>query len=618
MNSLILNCLPPSESRWPSPSMSILKGYVENFGYPAHIHYWNISLRPYMQDFYKLNDTAGLNQDYAYVAPFINYINMHRKNNLVVDKFIAEYMSTNPHVINSEKSFFQDHFQKSADILYEEIKKRLSQLHIENCLLFGVASKLFQMIPANVISEIVKEISPLTKVVIGGIGTKEEAVAIMENFDYYDFAIWGEGEYPLLQLYKYVLGEETDPASIPHLVYRDNDSIHVSNAKHRFLDLNGDIKPDYSDFFEQNTKEIKELNLPVEGSRGCHWSKCRFCFLNDGYRYRVKDNEHKIREMENLIDCYGVKKFIFLDNDTIGKDIASFHQFLDELIRLREKHNDMEIVLAEIISKGLSSEEVKKMALAGFSSVQVGYESPSNEILKKIDKKNSFASNLLFIKWAYHYNIIVGGANVLRGLLEETDEDVIESIDNLKFMRFFLVQNYFEHNLSFLAVGKSSRYYTELEKQGKLDEWNENIFLHILPEDYIRPKDKFTLFYFTKKDLNRLWQFFERVQSHYLLNNFEYNLIELNGKIIFQEIFNKKKINEIEFNEPLHWEILKRANHKVKSLDEMYEELKMIYPETERSKVEESVRELKDEYLLYTNKDMTEMVTVFNTDYVLK
>ena len=36
------------------------------------------------------------------------------------------------------------------------------------------------------------------------------------------------------------------------------------------------------------------------------------------------------------------------------------------------------------------------MSLAGFSCVQIGYESPSDKLLAKIDKKNTFASNLLF------------------------------------------------------------------------------------------------------------------------------------------------------------------------------------------------------------------------------
>jgi len=81
-------------------------------------------------------------------------------------------------------------------------------------------------------------------------------------------------------------------------------------------------------------------------------------------------------------------------------------------------------MLAEIITRGIDFETIKKMHIAGFFHVQIGYESPSDTLLYKIDKKNSFASNLFFIKWAHELNINVGGMNVLRGLLEENLEDI--------------------------------------------------------------------------------------------------------------------------------------------------------------------------------------------------
>jgi radical SAM superfamily enzyme YgiQ (UPF0313 family) len=39
--------------------------------------------------------------------------------------------------------------------------------------------------------------------------------------------------------------------------------------------------------------------------------------------------------------------------------------------------------MAEIITKGLSREEFRIMSLAGFENIQIGYESPSDNLLKK-------------------------------------------------------------------------------------------------------------------------------------------------------------------------------------------------------------------------------------------
>lgn len=78
------------------------------------------------------------------------------------------------------------------------------------------------------------------------------------------------------------------------------------------------------------------------------------------------------------------------------------------------------------------------MSLANFESVQIGYESPSNTILKSIKKNNTFASNLFFIKWALQFGINLSGINILRNLLEEDDDGIKEGINNLFYMRFIL------------------------------------------------------------------------------------------------------------------------------------------------------------------------------------
>ena len=44
-------------------------------------------------------------------------------------------------------------------------------------------------------------------------------------------------------------------------------------------------------------------------------------------------------------------------------------------------------MLAEIITRGIDFETIKKMHIAGFFHVQIGYESPSDTLLYKIDKK---------------------------------------------------------------------------------------------------------------------------------------------------------------------------------------------------------------------------------------
>lgn len=88
-----------------------------------------------------------------------------------------------------------------------------------------------------------------------------------------------------------------------------------------------------------------------------------------------------------MISKYNVFNFSFLDNDVIGNDYSRFHNLLTLLSGLKQDYPNFKINLAEIITRGISKTEVKEMALAGFVYVQIGYESVSDNILVKINKK---------------------------------------------------------------------------------------------------------------------------------------------------------------------------------------------------------------------------------------
>ena len=237
---------------------------------------------------------------------------------------------------------------------------------------------------------------------MGGIGNKNTAVKFMENFNQFDFALWGEGENALFELVNKLEKGENSWNEIPNLVYREQGEIVLSeNRRVNFADLSGrDVRPDYKDFFEQmasaDVVKQKDCDIPVETSRGCHWNRCHFCFLNMGYHNRLKDISRLIEEIKYNIRTFNVYAFNFLDNDIINNNYRRFDDLLDNLIELKFEYPDFSIRLAEIITKGIAQEVIKKMSMAGFEHVQIGYESPSDALLKKIEKKNSFASNLLF------------------------------------------------------------------------------------------------------------------------------------------------------------------------------------------------------------------------------
>lgn len=180
------------------------------------------------------------------------------------------------------------------------------------------------------------------------------------------------------------------------------------------------------------------------------------------------------------------------------------------------------------------------MSLANFESVQIGYESPSNTILKSIKKNNTFASNLFFIKWALQFGINLSGINILRNLLEEDDDGIKEGINNLFYMRFILSSKKFHHNISFLSVSTSSRYFKFLESNKLLDNWSSNTS-SLLSEKIINKKDKYILFEdYTKKTYNKLWDIFKNVETYYIENEYKYKFIKNHNIITYREFLNNE------------------------------------------------------------------------------
>jgi len=616
MKKILLNCLPPTATDSPIPSLSVLKSFLEKKGYYVEIKYWNLILEKYFNNFLNFGSFDRLN-DFQKIIPFLSYIAIKEEDSETIDKLLLQIINQKPQYHVKGNSFLLNHLKEKSEELNNIIISELDQINFSDYLLIGFTSLFYQWIPASIIATKIKY-KYKNKIIIGGFGTKAEAECILSNFSCFDFSCWGESENTALTLCNALCKNDDDLTQISQLCYWNNNLLVTNTGKIKYADLNIENDPNYDDFFSQNVDEnLNNKYLPIEGGRGCHWKKCKFCYLNTGYKFRVKSNSKIIEEVEKQIEKYGVPKFQFLDNDIIGSDRKKFIELIEELINIKDKNNDFEIIMAEIITKGIDFNIIKKMKLAGFSGVQIGYESPSSELLKKINKKNSFASNLLFIKWANHLNIRVYGLNILRNLLEETEEDIKESIENLKMLRFYLKENGTRHSYSHLAIKDSSRYYREIDSNNNLINWNSSPFYELLPNNFINNSDRFILFDFIKKDYHVLWDFFEKYESYYIENNFTFKLIKNNSIITYFEMLNDNIINELDFEEDvsIHWMILEFCNNKVKTLEECSDLILKKHLLTKKQ-LYEIIEELRIEGLLYHNFDFSEIVTIINTNNI--
>jgi radical SAM superfamily enzyme YgiQ (UPF0313 family) len=426
--------------------------------------------------------------EFDILVPFLSALLTDLNDRVNFDRLCAYYQAKFPHYFNINKQGYYTHslqdYANQILVMFNNVTNRLYAQKKPDIV--GVNTSLLQLIPANIFSNLSKKSYPDIPIIAGGISNRNEAIATLDNFSCYDFAICGEGENPIHQLCRFI-NHEILVEEVPNLAYRIDGNI-ITNDRNKLFSKLEIIKPDYSDYFtyiNDNRIDIIKPLIPIESSRGCHWNKCKFCFLTDGYRNRTKNNDAIVAEILQSIELYNIFEFVFLDNDIMFNDHEKFDDLLNHFVEIKEKYEQFGIWNGEVITKGLDASVIKKMTLAGFKSIQIGYEAVSDSLLRKINKKNSFSSNLMFVKWSYEYNLNLQGLNIITGLIGENDEDIKISIRNLRYLRFFL-NDKIKHEVIPLQIMRASRYYNELNEKNELGEWNKNPLHSLFPHSYIK------------------------------------------------------------------------------------------------------------------------------------
>jgi len=603
---LIFNQLPPVQTNCPSPAFSVLKSFLERNNIKSKIEYWNLLFRDLFLEFTDFDDLLLL--------PFLYILNeWNDKSEFVRKQIETQFIANAPQQKILNFQYYQDYLAEITQQILLRIQNKLESYQSIEQLVFGFSAKFSQWIPAVVLCQLIKDKIPDATIIMGGFGSKEASIETLKAFPLLDYAIWGEGEQPLLMLLSHLQDNKNDLMVIPRLVYRKKDKLIVSSAKtHTYEELaTCECAPDFSDFFktahELNIRE--NFHVPVEISRGCHWNKCKFCFLNQGYKYRYGKPENMLTQIKQIVRENNISKFVFVDNDVIGKDISQFEKLLDLLIDYKLTDNlDFEVMLAEIIPKGLNKMLIEKMAMAGFKHVQIGYEALADSLLSKMNKKQRFADNLLFIKYARKYNIRIEGSNIITKLPDESIEDIQQSIHNLHFLRFFLEDEIFTHQVISLEINYFSRYFKTLSSDSyKI--WNDNTLYQLLPLDYKEKIDRFKMFEFQscmKRD--PLWKIFEKASEHYFIKSYTYRVFDNGSMIFYQEYYENKQIKQLVMEEPIYRYILEIANDKVCSMDDIAK----ISPGYPQEEIKKKLNELFSESIIYMNSEYTEIISLID------
>jgi len=607
---ILLNCLPPADINTPSISLSILKGFMEEHEVETKIKYWNFILSP-MLEYSDSEDTE------VRLLPFLSLLNDQNNSTKGNRRILTFLQQLQPVYKTHGPDYYAEFIEDAKSEILETIESELAEIDFSSIKIFGITAKYNQWIPGMLLAESVKKIAPHVTIVVGGFGNADVASEAMQLCDHFDIATWGEGEFPLLRLYEELNKETPDLSLVPRLLFRNGNEFKKSiTNKSEYLDFDNYLYPDYSDYVNSHPDrdEMDEVSIPINTIRSCHWSKCKFCDFNQGYKLRMRNPDCIVKEIEHINSEYGFTTFSFVDSDTFG-NIDHFNTLLDLIIELKLKKGEDLVFWAEIIPNAeFTSKVFKKMAIAGFKNIFIGYDGLSDSMLTKMNKSNSFSDNLFFVKESIK-NGIAPYVNVIKHLPNETEEEVQECIDNLHYARFFYNDPVvsFSHNYVKLVLSSMSKYYAMLSEEER-KAYDLDMIPYLVPGYFKDDENRFHLFrYESNSPSNRKeWEKLEEIEEFYKKNTLRYKVQEHNGVLYYTEYCNDEEIENIIFEDPEYSEILHASNQKVMTFKELFDTVKNAIPTLSEERLIEVLSHLKQAGIVYCNQQFSNIISLIS------
>lgn len=276
----------------------------------------------------------------------------------------------------------------------------------------GFSASHLQLMSSLYIARILREQAPGITIVFGGRGVCGEAGRqILARVDQVDVAVDGEGEEALLALAHLCPPfKAQDLRAIPNLWFRSEEGTIERTQRRLIANLEELAPPDCDEYFgsaEGLGIPRAGLALPLEASRGCAWEHrsgdgrllgCAFCSLNRNWpTYREKPVRRVIEEIREGVERYRVLDLSFAD-------ACLPESYRKELLRgLIALGKDLTIFCE--LRAGFDEETAQLLALACVRKVQIGVESFSTGLLKRLGKGLAAIDNVSAIKLCHEYGV---------------------------------------------------------------------------------------------------------------------------------------------------------------------------------------------------------------------
>lgn len=288
---------------------------------------------------------------------------------------------------------------------------------------------------AGCMHEVAKELKrrmPEVTVICGGPHPSVAAEDVMQD-EAVDFVVRGEGEFIFADVLDGVAAGRTDWTECEGLTWRDDTGKPVHNLdRSPPQDLNEMPFPawDLVDHEKYHTVPRggviyahKEF-ATMFSSRACPW-RCTYCHNSYGKTFRERSAENVLEEMSLLVNDYGVKEFVFMD------DIFNFRP--ERAKKVARGIIDAGWKIKLTFPNGfrgdiLDEELVDLLEQAGMYRCMVAVESAVPRIQKVMKKNLKIDKVDRIVDYIAKKGIMVHGAFML-GFPSETEEEMQATID---------------------------------------------------------------------------------------------------------------------------------------------------------------------------------------------
>ena len=305
---------------------------------------------------------------------------------------------------------------------------------------------------ANALIKVLRARAPEVAIVIGGYDCVYHYIGpyLVPDFDY--MAI-GDTELTLEPLVKGLARGER-PKDLPGIIsrYDSPDRKWANPPLLEYLDL-----IDFPKYEWIASSMYQNFNgghlVPIVASRGCKWSRCRFC--SECFTFRKRSPQKVVDEIE-FWTSRNFSVFHFNDSDVNG-DPQHLYDICSEIIRRGLK---VTLVGQLRVDKHNNKEYFEHLLNAGFRHLRFGVDGWTDVVLRILRK----GYNMKLVKQNLkdcHESGIYTTINIILGVPGETEDDIDASIEYLVNCK-----DYYDvvEGINTLILGAGSEYYNNPEK----------------------------------------------------------------------------------------------------------------------------------------------------------